>query len=141
MNKLGQNHTIVIGFGLPGRTVVDYLEARRRSYTIIELNSDVVDRVSKSGKSIIVGDGREVAVLKRAGIERASLVVVSIPNDTQAVEIVRSVREARPDVVILARCHYTSTGIELLALRVQQVVVEEQAVAREFARVIDKLPC
>jgi voltage-gated potassium channel Kch len=140
MNKVGQNHTIVIGFGLPGRTVVEVLEARRRSYTIVELNADAVDRVSKSGKSIIVGDGREVEVLKRAGIERASLVVVSIPHDAQAIEIVRTVRLARPDVAILARCHYTSTGIELLAMRVQQVVVEEQAVAREFAKLIDKLP-
>jgi hypothetical protein len=41
-------------------------------------------------------------------------------------------------VKILARCHYTSTGLEAIRSGANQVIVAEQAVAREMGAALDQ---
>ena len=130
-------HAIICGYGLPGRAVARALEAQHIHYCIIELNPATVDRCARTGVQIIRGDARDPETLRRAGIERAIILALAIPNDTVVLEAVKSAREVNPSVYIIARCHFTSAGFEAQRRGANEVVVAEQVVANEFSRLIE----
>jgi voltage-gated potassium channel Kch len=129
-------HVIIGGFGIPGRFVAELLDYHSLPYKVIELNAHTAERCGSSVE-MIVGDMRDEAVLRQAGLEVATLVAITIPNEEAVTAIVRTVRRLRPDVQILARCVYTSSGLKAQQAGANHVVVAEQLVAREFFRLIE----
>jgi CPA2 family monovalent cation:H+ antiporter-2 len=130
-------HVIIGGFGIPGRFVAELLDYHSLPYKVIELNASMADRVAPNTVEMIVGDMRDEAVLRKAGIETATMVAITVPSEDAVTEIVQTVRRLRPDVQILVRCAYTSTGMKAQKAGANHVVVAEQLVAREFFRLIE----
>lgn len=131
-----QPHVIVAGFGVPGRVVVDALESHHISLCIIELNASTVDRCADLKDCMIQGDARDPEVLQRAGIVRATLVVVAIPDEIAALEVTKQARKLNSTCKIITRCHYQSKGLEAMARGATEVVVSEMVVAQEMAKMI-----
>ncbi|HSZ55372.1 MAG TPA: NAD(P)-binding protein [Tepidisphaeraceae bacterium] len=130
-------HAIIAGFGVPGRAVADRLAARQVPFCVIELNPKTVERCSHVGVHIIAGDVCDEQTLRRAGVERAALLVLAVPSDPAVLEAVRVARTLNPTLRIFARCRFISSGMEAHRRGADQVVVEEQAVAREFERLLE----
>jgi CPA2 family monovalent cation:H+ antiporter-2 len=129
-------HAIIAGFGVPGRMVAEVLESRGTPCTIIETNSATVNRAIKPGRRFICGDASDPQTLRAADIETASLLVVAIPDEAAALQATRQARQLNPTIRIITRTHYTSAGMEARQLGANDVVVAEQAVAREFTRIL-----
>lgn len=132
-----QSHAIIGGFGLPGRCIAGLLQARQIPCCVIDLNPATAERCAGNGIPILVGDMRSEAILRQAGIDRARLVAITVPDEHVALEILQTVRRLRPDVPIFTRCNYTSIGMKARQLGASAVVVAEQLVAQEFSRVIE----
>lgn len=137
MEASKQQHVVVIGFGVPGRLVVEQLQSRSISFSVIEMNAQTVERCTTLKEQMIQGDAREAESLQRAGVERATLIVIAIPDERAAIEITRSARSLNSSATIIARCHYTSKGMEAVARGANEVVVAETVVAQEMARVVE----
>ena len=137
-NEPSAAHAIIAGFGVPGRVVAELLESRGIPYTVIETNPATVNRASKPGRELVCGNACDAAVLRRAGIEAATLLVIAIPNESAALDATRQARKLNPTIHIIARTHYTSVGMEARQLGANEVVVEEQAVAHEFTRLLSQ---
>jgi voltage-gated potassium channel Kch len=131
-----ERHVIVVGFGLAGRAAVNNVIELGISYTVIESNVEVVDRCIPGGLHIIRGDARDPAVLRQAGIERATDVAVTVPNDAVTLAVVEQARKLSPTARIIARCTFVSGGMEATRLGADDTVIAEQVVATEFGRVI-----
>ncbi|MDP9175951.1 MAG: NAD-binding protein [Planctomycetota bacterium] len=126
---------VVAGFGLPGRTIVELLRARGIDYGIIELNPQTCHRVAAGGISIVQGDAAELEPLLRAGVERATLVALMVPEESVVLQAVTLVRSVNPTVHIIARLAFTSSGLEALRRGANEVIVAEQVVARELKEI------
>lgn len=129
-------HAIIAGYGVPGRAVGEMLAARNVNYCVIELNPRTVDRCAHIGVHMIFGSAQEEGILLKAGVDRAVLFAVAIPNDAAVLEVVRLARSLNPALHIMARCHYISAGIEARRRGANEVVIEEQVVGEEFVRLI-----
>ena len=129
-------HAIIAGFGVPGRVVAEMLESRGTPYTVIETNPATVTRACKPGRRLVCGDASDPQVLRNAGIESATLLVIAIPDESAALACTRVARHLNPTLHIITRTHYTSIGMEAKQLGANEVVVAEQAVAREFAKLL-----
>jgi voltage-gated potassium channel Kch len=137
----GARHVIICGFGLSGRSCANVLLAKGISICVIEKNAETVDRCQKGGLQIIEGDASDAEVLRAAGIERATEVAVTIPQDDYTLSVVEAIRALNPNVHIIARCTFVSGGMEAHRRGANEVVVAEQIVANEFGRVMrDLLP-
>jgi CPA2 family monovalent cation:H+ antiporter-2 len=135
-----RGHAIIAGFGLAGREVANAAIARGMPVRVIELNNDTVRRCALAGLSIHKGDAADPAVLRAAGIADAALFAATMPNDHAVIEAVAQARLLNPRVRILARCDYTSNGMKAMRRGADEVVVAEQAVAREFRRLVANDP-
>ena len=125
---------IVAGFGIPGREVVNLLEDRGVPFVVVELNPLTVQRTAKARLNIIHGDIATEPVLRAAGIDRATLLALAIPDDAAVLRTIDLARRLNPAVRILARCRRVSTALEATRRGAHDVVSEEQIIGAEFAR-------
>lgn len=129
-------HVIIVGFGLSGRAAVNAAIGQGTSYTVVEANPATVERCTPGGLHIIEGDARDPDVLRRAGIDRATDVAVTVPEDRIALDVVQQARALNASVRIIARCTYVSGGMEAHRRGADETVIAEQIVAAEFGRAI-----
>jgi CPA2 family monovalent cation:H+ antiporter-2 len=125
---------VIAGFGVPGRAVAEWMEARNISYTVIEQNELIVDRCSLTGTPIIPGDVRDEAVLRQAGIAGATIFAITVPVEPVVLAAVAMARRINPTIHIIARCTYISGGLEAHRLGANETIVAEEVAAREFVR-------
>ena len=115
--------------------------ARRFPFCVIERNPATVDRCAVAGLPIFEGDATVEADLRRAGIERAAVLVLAMPNENAVLEAVPLAKRLNPAIRILARCRHVSTALEAMRIGADEVVSEEQVIAEAFARTIgDMVP-
>jgi CPA2 family monovalent cation:H+ antiporter-2 len=129
-------HVIIAGFGIPGRFIAELLDFHELPYSVIEQNPSIVERCTKV--PMVFGDARSEDVLKQAGIEKATMMAITIPLESVVHEIIAVAKRMKPDVKIAARVNYTSAGLKAQQLGAEHVVIGEQLIAREFFRIFEK---
>jgi voltage-gated potassium channel Kch len=130
-------HAIVAGFGVPGRAAAEWLNERGVAYVVIELNPQTVERCGKSGTHIIAGSVANELTLIAAGILHATQLIIAVPNDQAVLEAVAIAKRLNPTIHIIARCAFTSAGLEATRRGAEKVIVAEQIVANELLRLLD----
>ncbi len=100
-----RNHVIVLGLGHVGERVTNTLVQMGFEVVAIEqnLNEDKDHEMSGLGVPVIVGDGRNVNTLEKAGLRHASSMVIATSNDHVNLEAVMRARDLNPDIRIVAR--------------------------------------
>ncbi len=123
---------IIAGLGLAGRWVADIFDRHGIDYIVVEQNRDTVKRQKLLGKKIILGDISDEATLIAAGIDKADILALTIPDEQAVLNATKIARKLRPHIYIVARTTYSSSGMEAAQLGADAVVKAEQAVANRF---------
>lgn len=129
-----ENHVIIAGFGVGGRFIAEYLREKDIPFVVVEMNLHTYETQRRLGLEIILGDIGDETVLRAAGVERAGVLALAIPNEEAALKATELANAIRPEIHIIAATRYTSTGLEALRRGADDVIVAEQAVALEFYR-------
>ncbi len=131
------NHVIIVGYGLNGRNLARVLRAVMVSYTILELNAEVVREAKQKGEKINFGDATRREVLHHAAIENANALVLAMSDPQAARRTVKQARELNEKIYIVVRTRYTSEITELLKFGADEVIPEEFETSIEiFSRVL-----
>lgn len=86
---------IIAGLGVVGRTILELFMKKDIEYI-------VVDKMEKEGVDI-VGDITEEAILRKAGIEDASTIILAVNDDRTAIFTTLVLRQLNPEIEIIAR--------------------------------------
>ncbi len=97
--QVDEAHVVVLGGGRVGRATAHALVEAGISTTIVERRPERI----RPGASYVQGDAADRDVLRRAGIDRATGVVVTTHEDDVNVYLTIYCRRLRPDVEILGR--------------------------------------
>ena len=90
---------LILGGGRVGRAAARALGEQQIEYRIVE---KVPGRVT-GDETVVVGDAADIEVLRQAGIERASSVIVTTHEDDVNVYLTLYCRRLRPGMLILSR--------------------------------------
>jgi K+:H+ antiporter len=119
------DHVVVIGYGRVGHHIVDVLTELSVPRLVIESDAARVEELDARGVPTLFGDAGNSEVLAHAGLGRARLLVVTIPEEATTGVIVAAAREQAPDLPIIVRAA-TDAGMKRLAsLGAQQVIHPE----------------
>ncbi|HUG68788.1 MAG TPA: cation:proton antiporter [Pirellulaceae bacterium] len=99
-------HAIVIGIGPIGRQVTSRLELMGVDVCLVDQSPINLHAFGQQGFQTVAGDARDTQVLQRADVASCDLVVVSVPDDDIAREVVRAVRGLNSTASIVVRCRY-----------------------------------
>jgi voltage-gated potassium channel len=98
-------HTIIIGFGVKGRTAAKTLldsGVPRDHIVIVTPDHAALSEASKMGLVVVEGDGRRDEVLIEAEIYKAANVIIATNADDTSVLVTLTVRRLAPSIYIVA---------------------------------------
>ena len=130
---------IVIGLGPMGRQAVSQLEILGVDVCLIDLSPVNLHAHAQQGFRTVSGDASDPEVLDRADAAHVRLVVVCVPDDRVALQIVQSLRGMNSQCTVVVRCRYRSKVAALTKAGADSVVSEEAEASGALLRLLDRL--
>jgi monovalent cation:H+ antiporter-2, CPA2 family len=118
-------HVIIIGYGVNGRNVARALARLDVPLVVVELNPRTVREIREDGTPVIYGDACQETLLRRAGLERAQVLVIAIADPVAARCITAVARNMNQALDIVVRTRFVAQVEALMANGANQVVPEE----------------
>jgi CPA2 family monovalent cation:H+ antiporter-2 len=98
-----ENHVVLCGHGRTGRVVARMLRERKWPLVVIDQDRATVQQLRRDGVVAIHGDAANEFILERANIDRARIVLITLPDALATRQIVENVLKRSPNVEIVAR--------------------------------------
>jgi CPA2 family monovalent cation:H+ antiporter-2 len=130
-----ESHVILCGYGRVGSYVAAAMHASRVPFVAIEMNAELAEINLKNNIDTIYGDASNAEILKQAGIESARVLVVALPQNSNADIIIKRARELNPNLKIIVRAHHQS---EVVLSEADDVIEPEFEAAIEIIRQLYK---
>lgn len=119
-------HIIVCGYGRNGKQAVKKLLAYKKSFVIIEKDSDIVEKFRNELVPMIDGNANEDAILIQAGIERAACLISALPDDADNLFVVLSARQLNKDLSIISRASEETSYHKLKLAGADNVILPDK---------------
>lgn len=94
---------VIAGYGRFGQMVGRILRANKIPVTILDLDPEMVDVITRLGIKCYYGDASRMDLLHAAGMSHARLFVIAVDDKEQATSIAEQARHHFPKVPIIAR--------------------------------------
>jgi voltage-gated potassium channel len=138
MIELMREHFIVCGYGRVGRRVCEEFRRQGQEYVVVDFNADALAAASERNEVVIEGSGTEDENLKAAGLARAGGLVVASDDDADNLYITLSARNARPNLLIVARASDEEAAKKLRLAGADRIVEPYLAAGRVMANLVLK---
>jgi len=103
-----EKHIVVCGAGVTGSLVMDELVATRTPFVVIDADEEKVKRVRERLKGFelnhVIGNATDQHTLSEAGSERASGIIVALPEDKDSLIVTITARQMNKSLRIVSKC-------------------------------------
>jgi len=120
-----KNHIIICGYGRNGRQAAKKLLAYKKSFVVIEKNKELIDKFQNDSIFFILGNANEDEVLLQAGVERASNIILAMPNDADNLFVVLSARQLNSKLKIISRASQETSYNKLKMAGADNVILPD----------------
>jgi len=97
------NHIVLIGYGRVGSYIGDQLKRKNIEFVVIEQNRQLITTLRKNNINSISADANDLLI--QTHIKKANMLVIAIPDNFKARDIIKSARALNSKIKILVRCH------------------------------------
>ena len=130
-----EDHVIVLGYGRQGRRLVERLESLDRPYVVIENDPILWDDLRANCRNYVLGDAMSEYPWKKAGVDRASLVVSTVDQR----EISETILALEADADLLLRSASTDEAEVLLDAGATYVTVTNVVAGKELVEIVEAI--
>lgn len=135
-----ENHIVVIGKDSRSLNLSLMASHMKLPYVSIVFDPASVRTRQQNGETVIYGDAMNDPILKKAYVQTAEIVVVSIGDAITALGVVQKVRELSKHAFIIVRSKHVEDIEDLYKSGANQVIPEEFETAIDlFERILKKL--
>ncbi|WP_307853949.1 potassium channel family protein [Nocardioides palaemonis] len=103
--KKMDEHVVVIGYGTKGRSAIETLVSNgydRSAIVVVDPGPVALEEANRDQLVGIAGDATRRGVLRQAGVEKATHVIITTDRDDSNVLVTLTVRQLNPDAWIVA---------------------------------------
>jgi CPA2 family monovalent cation:H+ antiporter-2 len=115
---------IIVGYGRVGALIGDMLTRHKISYIAVDSDAKLVANARSDGRPIYFGDATRAEFLRRCGIESARALVVTMDAPRANEAVVKTARELRADLTVVARARDAAHAKTLYEFGVTDAVPE-----------------
>ena len=135
-----QNHIVMIGKDSRSLNLSRMASRMKLPYVSIIFDPAAARARQMKGEMVVYGDAMNEPILRKAHVETAEIVVVSIGDAITALGVIEKVRSLNKHAFIMVRSKHVSDIEDLYEMGANQVIPEEFETAIEmFERVLKKL--
>ncbi len=136
INKL-KEHTIVCGYGRNGKQAITKLLSYKKSCVIIESDIELIDVIEQDLNILYVkGDATDDKTLQRAGIDKASSLITTLPSDADNLYVVLSARQLNKECTIVSRASNDSSYSKLKIAGADNVIMPDKLGGAHMASLV-----
>jgi len=121
-----KNHIIICGYGRNGKQAAKKLLAYKKPFLVIEKNKEIIDRFQEESIPFVFGNASEDEVLLRAGVDRASTMILAMPNDADNLFVVLSARQINREMKIISRASQETSYSKLKLAGANNVILPDK---------------
>jgi CPA2 family monovalent cation:H+ antiporter-2 len=125
---------VVLGAGRVGRVVVEAVRARGYRCIVLDRDQRRLDEMAALGAGTLFGDAASPAILARAGLDRARILVIAVGDPLTARLATERARVINPRLTIVSRARGTRQVSALLFAGAARIADPEVEAAIELAR-------
>jgi CPA2 family monovalent cation:H+ antiporter-2 len=122
-----EGHTIVVGTGRVGKRIVDVLAAGSTPLFVIDENEEEIKRLQARNIEGIAGSA--ATLLEAANPAKAAVMIVAIPSNFEAGQVIEQAREANPTMPIIGRAQTEAEAEYLKKYGATAVVMTAETLA------------
>ena len=115
---------IIAGFGRVGQIVGRVMKVRKIAFNALDNDSDNIDTVRRFGIKAFFGDPTRLELLRAVGAEDAKVLVVTLGDPVQSLQLVERAKEEFPHLKIYARARNRRHAHLLMNVGVDAIVRE-----------------
>jgi len=130
------NHIIICGFGRMWQILAQQLNKSGEDFIILDNNPESLTIAESLNYLIKIGDTTDEILLESAGILKAKILAVVLPDDTANVFITLTARGLNPNITIIARGDRPSTEKKLLLAGANHIILPASLSALRIANLI-----
>lgn len=119
------DHVIVCGYGRNGAQAAARLKAYNRPFVVIEKNREVIEK-HEEGIPFVEGDANEDEILMASGIQKATYLITTLPEDAANLFVVLSARQLNKDLFIISRASQITSQKKLLLAGANKVIMPDK---------------
>jgi CPA2 family monovalent cation:H+ antiporter-2 len=108
------NHAVIVGYDRVGGHLVDVLESLHIPLLVIEEDIERIQALGEHSTPTLFGDASNSEVITHAHLEKARVLVSTVPDETTTAMVVTIARDINPELPIIARSA-TKEGVETLS--------------------------
>lgn len=126
-------HVVVIGYGTKGRSAVETLinnGLSKDSIVVVDPSSTALGEAHADGFAVVTGDATRREVLRRAGVAKASQVIITTDRDDSTVLSTLNVRQLNPNAYVVAAVRESDNVALVRQSGADSVVTSSDAVGR-----------
>lgn len=124
---------VVVGYGPVGRTLTRILMDFGITPLIVDMNIDTVKKLQAAGVNAVYGDAGRREILRAAGVEGASYLLVTLPDLAGRIPVVAMARLLNPSIKIVTRARYLGERAMLEEAGATAINYEEAEIAVALA--------
>jgi len=124
-NSTEQRRAVVVGYGPVGQTITRIFKQIGIHPVIIDMNVDTITFLHENGTEAVFGDASKADILKAAGMEQASYLIITPPDLEARIPIVSTARNLNENAIIYSRARYITERAMLEKIGVSRVCYEE----------------
>ena len=127
---------VVVGYGPVGQTVDQLIRQAGMETVVIDLNVDTISALARDGRLALFGDASQASILKQAGIDHASHLVITLPHSVNRGPLIAAARQLNATLKIFVRARYLRERRELEQAGATAVCFEEEEAVVALARAV-----
>jgi len=125
---------IVVGMGPAGRSLLKIIKEKQAGrISVIDVNPKNADAAEEYGVGFTIGDAGKIEVLEKAGLHRACVIVITLPDPGTARRIIHLCRSHSPNINVISRVRYDMFAEDILDAGASAIVNEEVSVGEILA--------
>ena len=128
-----QDHVVVVGYGTKGRSAIDTLVNNghaREAIVVVDPSGSALEEAHADGLAVVTGDATRRDVLRRAGVQAASQVILTTDRDDTNILATLTVRQLNPDAWIVAATREQENVTLMRQSGANSVITSSDAVGR-----------
>ena len=125
---------VVLGAGRVGRVVAHAARARGFRCVVVDRDPRRLEEIARTGAATLYGDAANPAILARAGLDRARVLIIAIADPLTARLAAERARRINPALTIAGRARGRQEANALRAAGARRVADPEAEAAFELAR-------
>jgi CPA2 family monovalent cation:H+ antiporter-2 len=132
----GPPKVLVIGYGRVGLMVGDMLDRHRIAWVAVDRDPKLVESGRRRKHTVFFGDATRLEFMERIGLASSPAIVVTMDAGDSVEAVVASARQARPDIVIVARARDARQAGRLYELGATEAVPETMEASLQLSEAL-----